>query len=55
MEGMRSGGAPVAAVVLWLLVGVSLSAGAAGLNADGTLLMSFKAAITADPLGALAG
>jgi len=55
MEGMRRGGGPVAAVALWLLVGVSLSAGAAGLNADGALLMYFKAAVTADPLGALAG
>jgi hypothetical protein len=44
--------------VLWLLLlvlGASLCGGAAGLNADGTLLMSFKAAVTADPLGALAG
>ncbi|RLM54758.1 putative LRR receptor-like serine/threonine-protein kinase [Panicum miliaceum] len=59
MEGRRrgagGGGGSVAAVALWLLVGVSLSGGAAGLNADGTLLMSFKAAVTADPLGALAG
>jgi len=54
-RGAGGGGGPVAAVALWLLVGVSLTGAAAGLNADGALLMSFKAAVTADPLGALAG
>ncbi|CAN6216208.1 unnamed protein product [Urochloa humidicola] len=52
-------GGEVAGAALWLplllLWGASLCGGAAGLNADGTLLMSFKAAVTADPLGALAG
>ncbi|RCV22243.1 hypothetical protein SETIT_4G205200v2 [Setaria italica] len=57
MEGRRRrGGAVAGGAVLWLLLlGASLCGGAAGLNADGTLLMSFKAAVTADPLGALAG
>jgi hypothetical protein len=50
MEG-RSGGA--AAGLLLLLL--ATCGGAWGLNADGVLLMSFKNAVTADPLGALSG
>ncbi|CAL5053922.1 unnamed protein product [Urochloa decumbens] len=42
-------------LLLPLLLCASLCGGAAGLNADGALLMSFKAAVTADPLGALSG
>jgi hypothetical protein len=54
----RRGGAVAGGAVLWLLLlvlGASLCGGAAGLNTDGTLLMSFKAAVTADPLGAGGG
>ncbi|BAS98783.1 probable LRR receptor-like serine/threonine-protein kinase At4g37250 [Oryza sativa Japonica Group] len=40
-------------VVFWVLV--VMCRGACGLNADGVLLLSFKYAVTADPLGALAG
>ncbi|KAF8687543.1 hypothetical protein HU200_042793 [Digitaria exilis] len=54
MEARRGGGAAsgwAAALWLWLLLlgTASLCGGAAGLNADGTLLMSFRAAITSDP------
>ncbi|XP_062229355.1 probable LRR receptor-like serine/threonine-protein kinase At4g37250 [Phragmites australis] len=52
MEGRRGG---AVAGVVWLLLFVLLCGGACGLNADGVLLMSFKNAVTADPLGALAG
>ncbi|CAO1948619.1 unnamed protein product [Urochloa humidicola] len=64
METTRRGGsggdvcggvAPWRRPLLMLLLGASLCGTAAGLNADGTLLMSFKAAVTADPLGVLAG
>ncbi|KAF8772166.1 hypothetical protein HU200_006057 [Digitaria exilis] len=60
MEARRGGGAAsgwAAALWLWLLLlgTASLCGGAAGLNADGTLLMSFRAAITSDPLGVLSG
>uniref|UniRef100_A0A0D9WSF5 Protein kinase domain-containing protein n=1 Tax=Leersia perrieri TaxID=77586 RepID=A0A0D9WSF5_9ORYZ len=40
--------------VVWLVL-VSVCRGVDGLNADGVLLMSFKNAVTADPLGVLAG
>ena len=40
---------------LLLLLLASLCARSRGLNADGVLLMAFKNAVTADPLGALAG
>ncbi|XP_062179116.1 probable LRR receptor-like serine/threonine-protein kinase At4g37250 [Phragmites australis] len=56
MEGRRDGarcGGTVAGMLLLLLL--LLCRGACGLNADGVLLMSFKNAVTADPLGALAG
>ncbi|KAF0931347.1 hypothetical protein E2562_004489 [Oryza meyeriana var. granulata] len=52
MEGRRRRGV---GVVLWLLLVVLMCRGACGLNADGVLLLSFKNAVTADPLGALAG
>ncbi|CAL5039551.1 unnamed protein product [Urochloa decumbens] len=57
MEGRRRRrrGGPVAGAALWLLLLSLCGGGAAGLNADGTLLMSFKAAVAADPLGALSG
>lgn len=57
MEGRRGGGGAVAGAVGWLLLLLlaSLCGGACGLNADGLLLMAFKNALTADPLGALAG
>ncbi|WVZ79273.1 hypothetical protein U9M48_026874 [Paspalum notatum var. saurae] len=58
MEGGRRPGGAVAVAVGWvqLLVVLALRCGgASGLNADGVLLMSFKNAVTADPLGALAG
>ncbi|XP_006657171.2 probable LRR receptor-like serine/threonine-protein kinase At4g37250 [Oryza brachyantha] len=42
------------AAVLWLALLLACR-GACGLNADGVLLLSFKYAVTADPLGALAG
>jgi hypothetical protein len=41
--------------LLQLLLLASLCARSRGLNADGVLLMAFKNAVTADPLGALAG
>ncbi|KAL6873444.1 hypothetical protein ACP4OV_013526 [Aristida adscensionis] len=41
--------------LLLLLLLASLCGGARGLNADGVWLMAFKNAVTADPLGALAG
>ncbi|XP_066370673.1 probable LRR receptor-like serine/threonine-protein kinase At4g37250 [Miscanthus floridulus] len=59
MDARRRGsarGAPaVTGAVGWLLLLASLCTGACGLNADGLLLMAFKNAVTADPLGALAG
>uniref|UniRef100_A0A0E0LDT6 Protein kinase domain-containing protein n=1 Tax=Oryza punctata TaxID=4537 RepID=A0A0E0LDT6_ORYPU len=51
MEGRWRRG--VGVVMFWVLV--VMCRGACGLNADGVLLMSFKYAVTADPLGALAG
>ncbi|KAG8075180.1 hypothetical protein GUJ93_ZPchr0006g44698 [Zizania palustris] len=53
MEGRRGGGGGLGMVVC--LVVFLLCRGACGLNADGVLLLSFKYAVTADPLGALAG
>jgi hypothetical protein len=47
-----SGGAVVQVVLLLLL---ATCGGAWGLNADGVLLMSFKNAVTSDPLAALSG
>ncbi|CAD6338938.1 unnamed protein product [Miscanthus lutarioriparius] len=58
MDGRRRGGGGAAAgAVGWLLLLLlaSLCARSRGLNADGVLLMAFKNAVTADPLGALAG
>ncbi|KAJ1260052.1 hypothetical protein BS78_10G202300 [Paspalum vaginatum] len=56
--GGRAGGAVAVGWVQLLLLALALAllcGGACGLNADGVLLMSFKNAVTADPLGALAG
>ncbi|KAL5223690.1 hypothetical protein ABZP36_010329 [Zizania latifolia] len=53
MEGRRSGGGGGVGVLC--LVFFLLCRGACGLNADGVLLLSFKYAVTTDPLGALAG
>ncbi|XP_066361016.1 receptor protein kinase-like protein At4g34220 [Miscanthus floridulus] len=51
---MAGGGAVVGAVGwLLLLLLASLCARSHGLNADGVLLMAFKNAVTADPLGTL--
>ena len=60
MDGRRRGGGGPAAgavgrLLLLLLLLASLCARSSGLNADGVLLMAFKNAVTADPLGALAG
>ncbi|KAL6603785.1 hypothetical protein ACP70R_044146 [Stipagrostis hirtigluma subsp. patula] len=52
MEGRRCGA--VDGVVALLVFGL-LCGGAWGLNTDGVWLMAFKNAVTADPLGALAG
>ncbi|XP_066311594.1 probable LRR receptor-like serine/threonine-protein kinase At4g37250 [Miscanthus floridulus] len=58
MDGRRRGGGrATAGAVGWLLLLLllaSLCAHSRGLNADGVLLMAFKNAVTADPLGALA-
>ncbi|KAK3130893.1 hypothetical protein QOZ80_6BG0499350 [Eleusine coracana subsp. coracana] len=55
--GLRSGGAVDSAGMLLrlLLLLVTATGGAWGLNADGELLMSFRNAVTSDPLGALSG